>query len=416
MLVLPSQTYRAKEFLDAAARLGVDVVSASDVPQAMAASSPERFVALPLREPATAAQIVERFAKNTPIDAVVAVDDEGALAAAYAAERLGIDKNPPSAIEATRDKVTMRRLFAKADVSQPPFAVIDAGEREHDDVADAADLLGYSVVIKPVSLSASRGVERADDADGARRAAARTRRVALAAGCALGEPLLVERYVAGDEVALEGMLTDGVLSTLAIFDKPDPLTGPYFEETIYVTPSRHHPDLLVRVKDEIGRACAAIGLVDGPVHAEARLSPSGADPDAAVIVLEAAARTIGGKCSKALRFVSNRSLEELVLAHALGIDDVPPSRQPGASGVMMIPIPRAGRFEGVDGRDEALAVEHVTELEITVPSGRTIAAWPEGDRYLGFLFARADDPGDVEKALRVAHAHLSIEITKEPDS
>ena len=185
MLVLPSQTYRAKEFLDAAARLGVDVVSASDVPQAMAASSPERFVALPLREPATAAQI-ERFVKNTPIDAVVAVDDEGVVAAAYAAERLGIDKNPPSAIEATRDKVTMRRLFAKADVSQPPFVVIDAGEREHDDVADVADLLGYSVVIKPVSLSASRGVERADVADGARRAAARTRRVA-AAGCALGE-------------------------------------------------------------------------------------------------------------------------------------------------------------------------------------------------------------------------------------
>ena len=288
MLFLPSQTYRAKEFLDAAARLGVDVVSASDTAQAMAASFPERFVALPLHEPGTAARIVERFAKSTPIDAVVAVDDESALAAAYAAQRLGIDKNPLSAIEATRDKVTMRRLLATAGVSQPPFAIIDAGENEHVDVADAADLLGYPVVIKPVSLSASRGVERVDDAGGARRAAARTRRVALSAGCAPDEPLLVERYVGGDEIALEGMLTDGALSTLAIFDKPDPLTGPYFEETIYVTPSRHHPGVLVRVEDEIKRACGAIGLVDGPVHAEARLSPSGADPDAQVIVLEAA--------------------------------------------------------------------------------------------------------------------------------
>lgn len=416
MLVLPSQTYRAKEFLDAAARLGVDVVSASDTAQAMAASFPERFVALPLHEPGTAARIVERFAKSTPIDAVVAVDDESALAAAYATQRLGIGKNPLSAIEATRDKVTMRRLLATAGVSQPPFAIIDAGEKEDVDVADAADLLGYPVVIKPVSLSASRGVERVDDAGAARRAAARTRRVALSAGCAPGEPLLVERYVGGDEIALEGMLTDGALSTLAIFDKPDPLTGPYFEETIYVTPSRHHPGVLVRVEDEINRACGAIGLVDGPVHAEARLSPSGADPDAQVIVLEAAARTIGGKCSKALRFVSDRSLEELVLAHALGMDDVPFARESGASGVMMIPIPSDGRFEGVDGRDEALAVEYVTELEITVPTGRTIAAWPEGDRYLGFLFARADDPGDVEKALRAGHAQLSLHITKEPDA
>lgn len=414
MLVLPSQTYRAKEFLDAAARLGVDVVAASDTAQAMAASSPERFLAIPLHDPKSAARLVERFARHTPIDAIVAVDDESALAAAYAAEQLGIAKNPSSAVEATRDKVRMRRLLAAAHVCQPTFGVVVASEKEADVVAEAADLFGYPVVVKPVSLSASRGVERADDAPGARRAARNARAVALSAGCSPQEPLLVERYVAGDEIALEGMLTDGGLRTLAIFDKPEPLTGPYFEETIYVTPSRHDPKLLARVEEEVAKACAAIGLVDGPLHAEARLSPSGRDPDAAVVVLEAAARTIGGKCAKALRFASNRSLEELVLAHALGMTDISFARQPGASGVMMIPIPSSGRFEGVDGRDEALAVEHVTELEVTVPVGRTITAWPRGDRYLGFLFARADNPEEVEKALRDAHSRLSIRVTKAP--
>jgi biotin carboxylase len=414
MLVLPSQTYRAKEFLDAAARLGVDVVSASDRAQAMAVSSPERFVALPLHDPKAAARIVERFARKTPIDAVVAVDDESALTAAYAAAALGVAKNPPSAIEATRDKAKMRRLLASEHVRQPNFAVIAANENEADDAVRAADLFGYPVVVKPVSLSASRGIERADDGQQTRRAAQQARAVALAAGCAPQEPLLLERYVAGDEIALEGMLTDGTLQTLAIFDKPEPLTGPYFEETIYVTPSRHHPEVLRRAEEEVASACAAIELVDGPVHAEARLSPSGTNRDAEALVLEAAARTIGGKCSKALRFVTNRSLEELVLAHALGLDRGPVVREAGASGVMMIPIPTSGRFEGIDGRDDALAVEHISELEITVPAGRSIAAWPRGDRYLGFLFARADDPEDVEKALRDAHSRLSIRISKEP--
>lgn len=416
MLVLPSQTYRAKEFLDAATRLGIDVVSASDTAQAMAASFPGRFLALPLQDPKAAARIVDRFARKTPIDAVVAVDDESALAAAYAAEQLGIAKNPPSAIEATRDKSKMRRLLSTAGVSQPGFAVVEASENEAENVVYVADLFGYPVVIKPNSLSASRGVERADNADDARLAAARTRSVALSAGCAPDEPLLVERYVAGDEIALEGMLTNGAMRTLAIFDKPEPLTGPYFEETIYVTPSRHDPELLGRVEEEIASACAAIGLVDGPLHAEARLAPSGADPDATVVVLEAAARTIGGKCSKALRFASDRSLEELVLSHALGIDETSLSREAGASGVMMIPVPSSGRFDGVDGSDEALGIEHITELDITVPVGRTIAAWPQGDRYLGFLFARADEPEQVENALRQAHSHLSVRVSNEHET
>jgi biotin carboxylase len=414
LLVVPSQTYRASEFLDAAIRLGVDVVCASDSAQAMAATAGDRFLELRLDDPDDAARTAERFASSTPIDAVVAVDDAAALTAAHVAARLGIGRNPVSAIEATRDKAQMRRRFSEADVDQPAFAVVAASGHESDDVERAATLLGFPAVVKPVSLSASRGVERVDDADAAQRAAKRVREVAVSSGCPSSEPLLVEAYVEGDEIALEGMLTEGELQTLAVFDKPDPLTGPFFEETIYVTPSRHHPDLLRRAEQEIARACAAIGLADGPVHAEARLSPSGARADARVAVLEAAARTIGGKCAKALRFSSDRSLEELVLAHALGVQIASFAREDAASGVMMIPIPVSGRLDGIDGRDEALAVPGITGLDITVPIGKTIRAWPEGDRYLGFLFARARNPEDVEHALREAHARLAIRVTKEP--
>ncbi len=411
LLVLPSSTYRATEFLAAAERLEIDVVTGSDAPQAMAGSLPSRFVVLPLDDPPAAADAVEAFDSVTPVDAVVAVDDVGALAAAAAAERLGLAKNPSAAIAATRDKAVMRRLLGAAGVAQPRFEIVAASPDEHDAVAAAGARLGYPVVVKPCSLAASRGVIRADDERDAQRVAATVRRIAVGAGRPAGEPLLVESFVPGDEVALEGLLTDGRLEVLAVFDKPDPLDGPFFEETIYVTPSRHPAALQRMLAATVTSACAALGLVDGPVHAEARLTPNGADPEARVVVLEAAARTIGGKCSKALRFSSGQSLEEIVLAHAVGADlDLADARLPDASGVMMLPIPASGRFGGIDGTDAALRVPGVWGLEVTVPVGGNLTAWPAGDRYLGFLFARAARPDQVEEALRRGFAALDVRV------
>jgi biotin carboxylase len=414
LLVLPSSTYRATEFLAAAARLGIDVVTGSDAPQAMAGALPGRFVVLPLDDPPAAADAVEAFDSVTPVDAVVAVDDAGALAAAAAAERLGLAKNPSAAIAATRDKAVMRRLLGAAGVAQPRFEIVAASSDEHDALATASARLGYPVVVKPCSLAASRGVIRADDERDAQRVAATVRRIAVGAGRPASEPLLVESFVPGDEVALEGLLTDGRLEVLAVFDKPDPLDGPFFEETIYLTPSRHPAALQRALAAAVTSACAALGLVDGPVHAEARLTPRGADPEARVVVLEAAARTIGGKCSKALRFSSGRSLEEIVLARAVGADlDLADARLPDASGVMMLPVPSSGRFGGIDGTDAALRVPGVWGLEVTVPVGGHLTAWPAGDRYLGFLFARAARPDQVEEALRRGFAALDVRVNAE---
>ncbi|HSD28965.1 MAG TPA: ATP-grasp domain-containing protein, partial [Vicinamibacteria bacterium] len=211
-------------------------------------------------------------------------------------------------------------------------------------------------------------------------------------------------FIPGREVALEGLLVGGELHVLALFDKPDPLDGPYFEETIYVTPSRLSPDVQLAIAAEARWAARALGLAEGPVHAELRVNDEGP------WMIELAARTIGGLCSRTLRFGAGLSLEELVIRHALGIelDSLERERQP--AGVMMIPIPRAGVLRAVRGREAALAVPGIEEATISAHVGQELVPLPEGSRYLGFLLARADSPEAVEEALRAAHRRLDFDI------
>jgi biotin carboxylase len=264
------------------------------------------------------------------------------------------------------------------------------------------------MVLKPLSLAASRGVIRVDDAEAATAAVERIEEILTECGRA-GETLLAEAYVPGREVALEGLLAEGELTTLCLFDKPDPLEGPFFEETLYVTPSRLAEEDQVRVSALVAQGCRALGLSEGPVHAEVRL-PAFAGTVSPTLI-EVASRTIGGRCAKALRFATGESLEELVLANALG--ERRPAALAGAAGVMMLPIPSSGRLVEVHGRSGALLVEGIVGLEIAIPRGGRVIALPEGDRYLGFLFAAGDDPARVEESLRAAHARLDVEITPE---
>jgi biotin carboxylase len=391
LLLLPTSTYRAPDFVRAAARLGIEVVVGSEEQQALAGDMGDRAVVVPLHDPGAAADAIEALDARAALDAVLAVDDRGVLAAAAAGERLGLPHNPPDAVAATRDKARMRRALADAEVPQPRFAVVP-------DDADVLPDVGYPCVVKPTGRSGSQGVIRADDADEALAVAARVR--AIAPG-----PLLFEEYVPGVEVAVEGLLRGGMLDVLAVFDKPDPLVGPYFEETIYVTPSRLPAAALARLDELTARACAALGLVEGPVHAEVRL-----DGDHAWVI-EVAARSIGGLCARALRFGAGIALEELILRHAVGLPLDGLEREDAASGVMMLPIPHAGVLREVKGQDAARAVGGITGLEITVPRGRRVVPLPEGDRYLGFLFARGATPDEVESSLRAAHAALAVDIT-----
>jgi len=406
VLILPTGTYRAEEYLAAARRLGVEVVTASERPQALAGQMGDRFLHLPLDDPARAGDLVVERAARLPIDAVVAVDDEGLLAAALASERLGLRHSAPAAVRLTRDKAAMRRCFEAAGVPQPRFSVVEPGEPAG--AARAAEQLGCPVVVKPCSLSGSRGVIRADSPDEAAAAAARIVPILESSGEPPSSPLLVEEFVAGPEVAVEAICSAGSLDVVAVFDKPDPLDGPFFEETIYVAPSRLPDAALEGVDAAVRQAVGAMGLSDGPVHAEVRISGvASSAPRPAVI--EIAARTIGGRCSKALALEGGATLEDLVLARALGLPG-PPARLAGPAGVLMIPIPSSGTLRGVHHLDEVRALPGVTGVELTVPVGRTIRALPEGDRYLGFVFAASDTPEQVEDALRRAEELLEVEV------
>lgn len=392
LLLLPTATYRARDFLAAAERLGADVVVASERRQALAGLMGDRALRIDLDHPESAADTIVASAEKTPLDAVVAVDDQGVLVAALAGARLGVAHNPPAAVAATRDKAALRRALHAAGVPQPAFRV--AGP--DDDVAALARDVGLPCVVKPVSLSASRGVLRADDPDAAAAAAERARAIVCEAGPP-DDTLLVERYLPGAEVAVEGLLRGGALEVLALFDKPDPMEGPTFEETLLVTPSRLPAATQRRVTDAVAAAAAALGLVEGPIHAEVRVGPGGD-----VGMLEVAARSIGGLCSRTLRFGLDLSLEEVILRHALGLPLDALAAAFRASGVLMLPIPRAGTLAEVRGQDAARAVPGIAGLEITIAPGKPVRPLPEGDRYLGFVFARGQTPAEVERALRAA--------------
>jgi biotin carboxylase len=395
-LLLPTATYKAPDFLAAAARLGVEVVIGSERRQALAASMGDRAVVVPLDSVDAAVEAIAALHGRLPLDAVVAVDEQGVAVAAAASARLGLIHNPVGAVAATRDKAAMRGLLAAASVPQPGHRVIAPGAP----AAPVAAELGFPCVLKPLSRSGSQGVIRVDDATQAASAAERIRSIVGA-----GEALLVEEFVPGKEVAVEGLLVGGSLEVLAVFDKPDPLDGPFFEETIYVTPSRHTRAVLAAAGTTVASAASALGLSEGPIHAELRVRPDGS-----LSLLEVAARSIGGLCARALRFGAGISLEEVIIRHAIGEDLRGLRRETQAAGVMMLPIPSAGLLREVSGRGAAMEVDGVVGVEITVPIGRPLVPLPEGDRYLGFVFARGQTPADVEKALRTAAASLDVVV------
>ncbi|MGA7987267.1 MAG: ATP-grasp domain-containing protein [Candidatus Dormiibacterota bacterium] len=411
MLVLPTETYRATAFLRAAGRLGLDIVVASNEAPTLASLMDGHVLTLDLRHPDESADLAEAFAVTWPIDAVIGVDEASVVTAAHVAERLGtLRRNPVTSVEATRDKRLLRARLSAAGVHQPRFLATDV-DASATVIDEAIRDVGLPCVVKPVDLAASRGVIRADTRNEVISAVQRIAKL-LRSICLddTTPPLLIESYVDGAEVAVEGLLRDGVLEVIAMFDKPDPLTGPFFEETLYVTPSRIDGATQGAVVDAVSAAVAALGLHHGPIHAEVRVG--GATP----VVIEVAARSIGGLCSQVIRLICDdepgveRSLAEVILRQACGLPLGSMRLVDDACGVLMLPTPAAGVVHGVQGVDDAAAVAGISGVTIAVPIGEAVAPLPEGDRYLGFVFARADTPASVEAALREAQSCIGIDI------
>jgi len=403
--------YQTRSFEEAARKLGVQLVYVTDRCHQLEDPWGDQAIAVHFETPEVAAYTVMEALRGQDVSGILALGDRPAAAAAYAARGLGVRYNHPAAVEACRSKLRMKEVFRDAGLNVPWFRNLPI------DPAPEPVLLriSYPCVLKPLSLSASQGVVRANNREEFLAAAARLRRLLkspeiLATREPNLEQMLVEGYIPGREVAVEGLLTDGALRLLAIFDKPDPLEGPYFEETIYITPSRL-PESVQRAIEKGARdAARALGLSHGPIHAEFRINEDGVWP------LEVAPRPIGGLCARALRFSPDGAseptgLEELLVRHALELPGWNLSREQLASGVMMIPVPSSGILEGVSGEEAARSIPGITELSITARLHDAIAAWPEGSSYLGFLFARGSAPEKVEHALRRAHEKLSFTIT-----
>lgn len=401
LLLVSPTTYRAAAFTQAARQLDVELVRGIDVPDGLTEMW-DVPLALDFTNIASATEKIVDYAHSHPLDAIVAVDDGATLLAARAAAALGLPHNPPESAEAAQDKGIMRRLMSAAGVPCPVFRRFPLGA----DPQRIATQVDYPCVVKPLRLSGSRGVIRANDQQEFVAAFHRLKRLLLDDGYALeATDILVEDFIPGVEVALEGLLTGGELHVLALFDKPDPLDGPFFEETIYVTPSRLPHETQASIARCAAQAAAAIGLRDGPVHAELRVNDRGP------WMLEIAGRSIGGLCSTILEFGAGMCLEELILRHALGREIPNFDRGGPAAGVMMIPIPRGGILRAVHGVEAASAVPHIEGVEITAKVNSTIVPLPEGNAYLGFIFARADDPATAEASLREAHSALTFQIT-----
>ncbi len=401
LLLVPARTYRAADFLAAAGRMGLELVVASD--GALPLSGRPVVHVSPEDIEDSADRIIARAGR---VEAVVAADTPMLTLAAEVAARMGLPHHPVAAVAAAGDKAVQRRLWAAARIAQPAFRLVPAAASPNA-VSQAAADVGCPCVVKAVSLSASQGVLRADDPAAAAAAARRIRLVLAAAGRTGPEPLVVEEYVPGPELSIDGLLTTGALTVTAVFDKPWTPEGPTFEETLLITPSRRPASVLAEAIDTAERAARALGLTHGPIHAELRIDERAGRPGP--VMLELAARSIGGLCSRALRF-GGASLEELVLAHALNRPVTPCDHDGQPSGVLMLPVPRSGVLLAVEGRAEAAATPGITGLTITIPVGQQVRPLPEGDRYLGFIFAGGDTHDRVEEALRAAQARLRVVI------
>jgi formate-dependent phosphoribosylglycinamide formyltransferase (GAR transformylase) len=408
LLLAATTGYQTRMFAEAAEHMGVELVYATD--RCDQIEDPWQDHAIPIRfhEEWRSVDTILKVAEREPFDAILAVGDRPTVIAAYLARLLGLPNHPPEAAAAARDKRLTRAKLKSAGLPVPGFITVPIAT----DISTVVHKVTFPAVIKPTVLSASRGVIRVDDPVSLATAFDRVRRLLTSPEIrelrdAESDVVQIEDFIPGEEYAVEAMLEHGHCRVLAVFDKPDPLDGPFFEETIYVTPSRAPLSVQRQIEAGVAAAATALGLYHGPIHAECRVNAGG------VFILEIAARPIGGLCAKALRFERNGlsiGFEQFLLGHALREPTAVWQRESRASAVMMVPIPKSGVFKKVDGLDSARAVDHVEDIQITAKPDQRLLALPEGASYLGFIFARADRPEEAEGAVREAHARLRFTI------
>jgi biotin carboxylase len=414
LLLATTTGYQTRSFGEAAERVGVDLIFATDRCHVLDDPWGDRAVPIRFADEEWSTYALLEFARKMPIDGVLAVGDSPTVIAGHVLEGLGLPGHPAEAARTARNKLFSRTRLRAASMRVPFFRPVAVDT----DVHALADGIAFPAVLKPLALSGSRGVVRVNSKEELVAAFYRLRSLfqapdIRAARDESADVVLVEGFIEGHEYAVEAVMNHGALQVLAIFDKPDPLDGPFFEETIYTTPPPIPPQVEAAIVSAVAQGAFALGLRHGPLHAECRVLGEH------VWILEVAARPIGGLCARALRFTRKDSggpvisLEELLLRHAIGESVEVWTREATASGVMMIPIPRRGIFRRAAGLEYARAVSGVDDVRITAKTDQLLLPLPEGASYLGFIFAHGESARAVERSLREAHARLQFAIDPE---
>lgn len=397
-LIAPAHSYRASVFLEAAERHDIPIIFISDGDSEVVLAS-RAGIRVDFSDPAKAKQIVYQHLQASDVQAIIAPDEKYVAFAADISRRLGLPHNSVDALNVVSNKYLARKQLRSSKFDAiPGFELVDLNRQLPDQISGVS----FPCVAKPLNLSASRGVIRANDEHELLEALQRIRRIlVIEFGETQSIHVLVEDYIEGTEHVLEGYLNSNNLEVICIFDKPDALQGPYFEETYYVTPSRLPKTVQEEIKNVVASCCNCHGLTMGPIHAEVRVS------EEKVWMLEIAARSIGGDCSRLFELANQSSLEEFIVRRAVG-HPVEALNLDNAAGVMMIPVTEEGILRRVEGVTEAQSVDHILEVRLDVREGERLVRWPEGGKYPGFIYSMSDSPEQTEFALRKSYSHLKF--------
>jgi hypothetical protein len=400
LLIAPEASYHTAPFQAAGRRLGIEIIVASE----------GRFPVVPgqsvglrvdFADLDRSLRLIVSLYRETPFDGVIGTDDGTLELATVVATEFGLHTNPPLSTKISRRKDRSRVVQRDFGLRTPWFVSVAVSSHGEPEVPSG---VSYPCVAKPVTLSASRGVIRANNEHELLIALSRISKIIESAGPEHPRVALIEEYIPGMEYVVEGLLNSGNWQTMAIFGKPDPLEGPFFEETIYIAPPSLKFDVEEKILNTVRATCEAYGLEHGPIHAECRINDDG------VWLIELAPRTIGGKCSRIFQSGTGQALEDIVILNALGRRPAPFRFPAAVIGVMMIPVPGPGIVRRVEGFEAARCVDHIEEIEIDIKPGQQLVPWPEGSSYPGFIFARGPSEHLVTEALKTAHRALRFVI------
>lgn len=403
LLLVPTETYRAEAFITGAAALGVSLTIASERRQAMAASMGRRTLVVSMQNPEVGLKQIEQAADNMQFDAIISVDDGGLATAALASKKLGLKYISTNSAQMSNNKIAMRKRLEQTEISKPWFLV----HKPTNKISITTGAIpSFPIIVKPASLSGSIGVMRIDAPEDVESALALCESIQMDHGCGGDTQTLIEQYISGVECAVEAMVFNDQLKILAIFDKPRPLEGPYFAETIYVAPSERDREIQNKLQSTLEEARKALEIKTGPIHAEFRITS-----DREVYLIELAARSIGGMCSNAIPLSGGRSLEELIIAEALGMEIPEFAIENQASGVFMMPVPAKGVLRSISGVEEAKSTRWITNVTLSMMINSEVSPIPYDARYVGFIFAKAPTSRAVVEALEEAFKKIEIEIS-----